>query len=288
MSLRFLGMTAVGLFLAMGAIGRSGWSYVKTSYNGVAEAVHDTVPLDFEIRRARTMLNDLIPEVRKNMVAIAQEEAGIEQLNAEIARQEKARDKDAADIIRLKNDLASADKKPLTYAGKTYTVEAVKMDLSRRFERRKTGDETLANLHKMQAAREQSLRAAHDKMNGMIAAKKQLEVEIEQLDSRLKMVEAAQTTSNLCLDEGRLSQTKQLIASLKARLDVNERLVNAEIRPLDEIPVGEVAAQDIVEQVTAYFDGPKPTKTEVAVIDLDADAAPAAAANSVSAKTAKR
>lgn len=284
MSLKFMGMTAVGLMLAMGAIGRSGWSYVKTSYSGVAEAVKDTVPLDFEIRRARTMLNDLIPEVRKNMVAIAQEEAALGQLTDEIARQEKARDKDAADIIRLKNDLASADKKPLTYAGKTYTVEAVRTDLQRRFERRKTGDETLENLRKMHAAREQSLRAAHDKMNGMIAAKKQLEVEIEQLDSRLKMVEAAQTTSSLCLDEGRLSQTKQLIASLKARLDVNERLVNAEIKPLDEIPVGEVAAQDIVEQVTAYFDGPKSAKTEVAVIDLDGDAA----ASSVASKTAKR
>lgn len=284
MSLKFLGMTAVGLMLAMGAIGRSGWSYVKTSYSGVAEAVKDTVPLDFEIRRARTMLNDLIPEVRKNMVAIAQEEAALGQLTDEIARQEKARDKDAADIIRLKNDLASADKKPLTYAGKTYTVEAVRTDLQRRFDRRKTGDETLENLRKMHAAREQSLRAAHDKMNGMIAAKKQLEVEIEQLDSRLKMVEAAQTTSNLCLDEGRLSQTKQLIASLKARLDVNERLVNAEIKPLDEIPVGEVAAQDIVEQVTAYFDGPKSAKTEVAVIDLDGDTA----ATSVASKTAKR
>lgn len=283
MSLKFVGMTAIGVLLAMGAIGRSGWSYVKTSYNGVAEAVHDKVPLDFEIRRARTMLNDLIPEVRKNMVAIAQEEAAIEQLNTEITRLEKARDKDAADIIRLKNDLASTGKKPLTYAGKTYTVEAVRTDLQRRFERRKTGDETLENLRKMHSAREQSLRAAHDKMNGMIAAKKQLEVEIEQLDSRLKMVEAAQTTSNLCLDEGRLSQTKQLIASLKARLDVNERLVNAEIKPFDEIPVSAVASQDIVEQVTAYFDAPKPAKTEVAVIDLDGET-PATSVSSTSAK----
>jgi len=157
----------------------------------------DSVPLDFEIRRARTMLNDLIPEVRKNMVAIAQEEAALAQLATEIERQEKVREKETADILRLKNDLAAGGTKSLEYAGKKYTPEAVKTDLARRFERRKTSDETLENLHKMHAARERSLQAAHDKMNGMLAAKKHMELEIEQLAGRPKMAEAGQTTSSL-------------------------------------------------------------------------------------------
>jgi len=273
MTHKFVGMVTIGTLLACGVLGKNCWSYVKTSYNGVTEAVQESVPLEFEIRRARTMLGDLIPEVRKNMVAIAQEEAGLEQLNAEIAKQEKAREKDAADILRLKNDLAAGSDKPLKYAGKEYSVEAVKTDLARRFERRKTGDETLANLRKMHSARQQSLKAAHDKMNGMLAAKKQLEVEIEQLDSRLKMVEAAQTTSALCLDDGRLSRTKQLVADLKARLDVSERLIAAETKPLDEIALEDIGSQDIVEQVTEYFDADKakPAKSDVAVINLDAE-----------------
>lgn len=275
MSVKLLGMLGLGAMLACGAVGRNCWSYVKTSYVGVKEAVADSVPLDFEIRRARTMLNDLIPEVRKNMVAIAQEEAALAQLTTEIERQEKVREKETADILRLKNDLAAGGAKSLEYAGKKYTPEAVKTDLARRFERRKTSDETLENLHKMHAARERSLQAAHDKMNGMLASKKQLELEIEQLAGRLKMVEAAQTTSSLALDDGRLSRTKQLVEGLKARLDVSERLVAAEAKPLDEIPLGEPAGSDIVEQVSAYFDAAKakPAKTDVAAIDLDADQA---------------
>ncbi|MCE9608181.1 MAG: hypothetical protein K8U03_25125 [Planctomycetia bacterium] len=274
MSHKFVGMFVVGTLMTFGVLGKNCWSYVKTSVDGVRESVQSSVPLDFEIRRARTMLNDLIPEVRKNMVAIAQEEAALGQLTSEIQRQEKVREKDAADILRLKNDLAAGGTTPLKYAGKSYTPEAVKTDLARRFERRKTGDETLDNLRKMHTAREQSLRAAHDKMNGMLAAKKQLEVEIEQLDSRLKMVEAAQTTSSLCLDDGRLSRTKQLIAGLKARLDVSERLVAAETKPLDEIPLGDIASRDIVEQVTAYFNAPQTAQAKSDIVAISLEDAP--------------
>jgi hypothetical protein len=66
------------------------------------------------------------------------------------------------------------------------------------------------------------------------------------------MIDAAQTTSRLALDDGALSRTKQLVADLKARLDVSERIVAAEFEPLDEIPVGE-SDDDVVEQVAKYF-----------------------------------
>lgn len=259
MTCKLIGSAVLAGFLAVGAFGYNAWSYVKTSISGVTEAVSSAVPLEFEIRRARTMLGGLIPEIHKNMVAIAQEEAALERLQSEIARQEQSREKDAGDIVRLRDDLATG-KKSFQYAGKSYSPEAVKADLARRFERRKTADETLENLRKMHTARERSLTAARDKMTGMLAAKRQLEVEIEQLDSRFKMVEAAKTTSQLAIDDGRLSQTKQLIDDLKSRLDVSEKLVAAEGRPIDEIPLDE-ADGDLLEAVAKYF-GEEPAPTD--------------------------
>ena len=91
---------------------------------------------------------------------------------------------------------------------------------------------------------------------------------------------------SLALDDGRLSRTKELVAGLKARLDVSERLVAAEAKPLDEIPLGEAAGSDILEQVSAYFDAAKakPAKTDVAAIDLDADRLDSDRAGTASAK----
>ena len=74
MSCKLFGGLVLGGLLAAGAFGWNAMSYVRTSIDGVKGAVQQAVPLEFEIRRARTMLNDLIPEVRKNMLAIAQEE----------------------------------------------------------------------------------------------------------------------------------------------------------------------------------------------------------------------
>ena len=57
----------------------------------------------------------------------------------------------------------------------------------------------------------------------MLAAKRKLEVDVEHLEARLKMVEAAQTTSDYAFDDSRLSRVKELITDLRTRLDVAER-----------------------------------------------------------------
>ena len=72
----------------------------------------------------------------------------------------------------------------------------MKCDLANRFDRFKTSDATLASLREIQTARQKSLDAARQKLDGMLAAKRQLEVDVENLEARLKMVEVAQTASN--------------------------------------------------------------------------------------------
>ena len=52
----------------------------------------------------------------------------------------------------------------------------------------------------------------------MLAAKRQLEVDIENLEARKKMVEVAQTTSNYQFDDSQLGQVKELVTDLRTRL----------------------------------------------------------------------
>jgi hypothetical protein len=243
-------IVAVGGFVLCG---RNFSSYVRTGWADATDAVRSAVPVDFEIRRARGMLADLAPEVHKNMLAIAEEEVGLERLDKEIAQHEARQQKERAEISRMKDDLASGKGK-IRYAGREYTVDEVKTDLGRRFARVQTNDETVANLRKMHASRTRSLAAARDKLNGMLAAKRQLELEVEQLDSRQKLVEAAGASSKLCLDDGSLSRTRQLIQDVEARLTVTERLYAAEGQATSEIEVGGVDENNIVEQVTAYLE----------------------------------
>jgi phage shock protein A len=155
--------------------------------------------------------------------------------------------------MKLKGDLGTVQ--PVYhYAGRKYSATQVKVDLANRFERYKTHDALLTNLRDMHAARRSSLDAARQKLEGMLVAKRQLEVDVEQLEANLKMVQVAQTLSEHNIDDSQLGRAKELIADIRTRLKVAERLASTPIVN-GEIPVStpEGMADDIVEQVTEYF-----------------------------------
>jgi peptidoglycan hydrolase CwlO-like protein len=247
--------------LAVLFFGRDAVSYMSTSVGWVKESVKSNVPVEFEIERARRMVKNLVPDIRRNMHVIAQEEVEIERLDKEIARTEGTMGREKAEIMKLKEDLAS--KQPTYhYGGRTFTVSHVKVDLANRFERYKTHDATLASLREIQTHRRTSLDAARQKLENMLAQKRQLEVDVEQLEAQFKMVEVAQTLSEHNIDDSQLGRVKDLIADIRTRLKVAERLASTPI--IDgEIPVSasQSESENIVDQVTEYFSEPaEPTQ----------------------------
>jgi predicted Zn-dependent peptidase len=82
------------------------------------------------------------------------------------------------------------------------------------------------------------------------------------------MVAAAQTTSQYQFDDSQLGRVKQLIAGLKTRLDVAEKLANAETTFQGEIPLDTSTPENIVDEVTEYF-SEKPAEAVAKVAALD-------------------
>jgi chromosome segregation ATPase len=249
------GLAMLSLFF----FGRDAASYVGTSAGMVKDSVKNSVPLSFEIDRARKLVKDLVPDIRKNMHVIAQEEVEVDRLDKQIALSETKLDKDRSELVKLKND-AAGNLTAYEYGGRTYTLTQVKADLSNRFERFKTSDATLVSLKEIHQARKKSLDAARQKLEGMLSAKRQLEVDVENLEARLKMVEVAQTTSNYNFDDSQLGRAKELITDLRTRLNVAERMLTVEGDLHDEIPVSAPASENIVEQVTEYLAPPNTAK----------------------------
>jgi chromosome segregation ATPase len=263
--------TAGGLgLLAMVFLGRDAASYVLTSAGRVTDSVRDAVPVEFEIDRARRMVKNLVPDIRRNMHVIAKEEVEVDRLERQLALAESQREKNHSELSRLSADLSDS-KSVYRYAGRTYTTGQVKADLARRLERCKTSDATLESLRGIHRARQQSLDAARQKLEGMLAAKRQLEVEVENLEARLKMVEVAQTTSDVNFDDSRLARVKELMTDLHTRLAVAEKLVNVDTQYQGEIQMDPPAPEDIVDQVTDYLrqdsPGHTPEPVEVAAAD---------------------
>ena len=72
-------MSLLGVGVVAGLLlGSNMRSYVTTSCERVAQSVEGSVPTEFQIDRARKMVRDLEPEIRRSMHVIAKEEVEVE------------------------------------------------------------------------------------------------------------------------------------------------------------------------------------------------------------------
>ena len=255
--------SGVGLLLMGILFGRDAISYVSTSAGWVKQSVTDSVPVEFQIERARKMIDDLEPEVRRNKHLIVKEEVALERLAEQVVGLERRQSQDKANLLRMKAEVERGDRF-VVFAGHSYSQEQVRRDMASRFDRYKTNDETLFNLRRVLNARQKSLDAARTELEQMLAARRQLIAEVGKLEARQEMVTVAQTASEFNLDDSLLARAKQLVRDVETRLDVTERLLNDNIQFAEEIPLDEPAAEDIVEQVAEWFGAREPDTATIA------------------------
>jgi chromosome segregation ATPase len=258
-------LIGVGVLVLVGLLfGRGSVSHIKTSLGMVQQSVHDAMPIEYEIGRAKQMIKDLDPEIHRNMHLIAREEVEVGRLRSEIEKAQGQLAKNRADIERLSSDLQRGAS-TFVYCSKEYTAKQVETDLSRRFEQFKVKEATVEKLTQVLAARERGLAAGREKLKAMQAAKGQLEVDVANLDARLEMVKVAQSTSEFNFDDSCLARTKELVSDIGARIDVTEKLVSAETAYPGEINLDDEASTDITEQVTKYFEASQKADESVVV-----------------------
>jgi chromosome segregation ATPase len=238
--------------VAVGLVATGAWSYVRTGVNVAGQTVRDSVPIEWEIKRARQMIEDLKPEIAKNMQVVAKEEVSVQRLTEEITTKQTQLTKGREDILRLKDDLKSGAKR-FVYAGRNYSEEQVRDDLSNRFKQFQVHEQTTNKLNQILIAREKNLEAARRKLDEMLAAKRELEVEIENLQARMTMVQVAQTSSPISLDDSHLSGTRRLLDEIRSRIDVAERLAASEGAMSGSIQLDEINTSNVIQEIADYF-----------------------------------
>ncbi len=247
-------MGTVGLGLLGGLLfGKDIISYAKSSAKGVRAAAKDSVPIEFELRRARDLLEEIIPEMQANVRVIATEEVEVAALKGEIAKQRESLDGEQSKIKTLRVALEQP-RAQYAFAGRNYSHDEVKHDLAARFERFKESEVVLASKVQVLESRERSLDAARQQFAKTAGQKRILESKIEGLTGQYRLVKAASAGSKFQMDNSKLAQTEKLIAQIQKRLDVAERVLAAESKFVEQIPVDTVVESDLVAQVDEYFD----------------------------------
>ena len=246
-------LIGVGVFVIGGLLfGKDVVSYVSSSAKSVQSAVKDAVPIEFELCRARDLLDEIIPEMHANIRLIAQEEVEVAALKADIEKSTKSVDEEKARITKLR-DALEVQQAAYYFGGKEYPRSYVKEDLSNRFERFKESELVLASKQRLLTTREKSLQAAMNLLEQTRSRKRMLEDKIESLASQYRLVKAASIGSEIQVDNSKLAQTEKLITQIKKRLDVAERVLAHESQFVQAIPVDAVAEEDLLTQVDEYF-----------------------------------
>lgn len=245
-------------------LGRDSWSYLRTSVSSMRQAVKREVPIEFEVQRARDLVSQVDGEIRKCLHVIAEEEVNVDDLRRELDLQLAAHQRQKEQILTQRRDLEQ-QKETYSYGGRIYTVSEVERDLSDRFTRYQTVEETVNSRRQVLTARERSLAAARQKLENMLDSKEQLIVQIENLEARLKTLQASQVTATtIAVDDSQIARTRQLIAHLNKQIEVRQKLADGagNTSGLIQIEVKSETNPNITAQIDKYF-GHSETKSVV-------------------------
>src|SRR4051812_13456924 len=153
-------LTVAGGALLGGVIfGRDVVSYATSGARSIRTSVHDAVPIEFQLRRARDLVDDIIPEMHANIRLIAQQEVEIDALKRDIDQSRQRLGDERAQITRLRDSLAGKDES-FSFSGVTYTRDQVKDDLARRLENVKEAELVLSSKERLLTNQSKALTVA--------------------------------------------------------------------------------------------------------------------------------
>jgi hypothetical protein len=256
-SIKTLVIAGLGLLLVGGVLfGTEFGSYLRCSARSVQSAIKDAVPIEFELKRARDLLNDIIPEMQANIRLIAQQEVEIASLKTDIAQSQKALTDEQARVQKLRDCLATSQVS-FTFSGVPYSRQELKEELARRFDRYKEAEVVMAGKRRLMENRDKALAAGMQMLDRTRSQKAMLENQIESLAGQFRLVQAASVGTGLSLDNSKLAQTEKLIAQIKKQLDVAERVLAHEAKFTQPMQVEVIDEDHLVAEVDEHFTGGK-------------------------------
>lgn len=255
-----LGVAGVFVF------GREARSYFKTSVSHVRQAIKAELPIEFEVERARKMVEEILPDIRQCMHVIAEEEVNVEELNREIDRRTVEIQGMKERLLTRRENLDSPT--ILTTGAATsggVSPAGARKELAVQFNRFKTLEETLGSKKQILDARQRALQAAREKLEAMLTTKQELQVQLEQLEARVKTLQAAEVANNVVIDDTQLNRAKTLINELNKNLDIKQRVLDSEgqLVSIHTASMGDEAPADLLQQIDAHFGREVPKEMSV-------------------------
>lgn len=254
------GTYAAGGALLLGGLvfGLDSLSYLRSSAKSVQSAIKDVVPLEFELQRAKDLVEDILPELRANVRVIAQEEVEIAHLRREITSASEKLESQRNNVSAFRNKLRSEDVTFVVH-GRQVSRDQMTEQLASNFDRYKQAEATLVSKQRLLEAREKSLAAAQTVLERSRTRKAELEQKIEALSAQFRLVQAQSVGTQVSINDTQLARADKLITDIHKRLETAQRMLahEAELSGIDDtfIAMG-INESELLAEVDQLIDAP--------------------------------
>lgn len=232
-------------------------SYVSTAWSDAAQAVRGSVPVDFELRRAKTLMHKIDPEIKEARRDAIRAEIDLEQLDKQIRALESSVAKTEGKMRRHKAYVSDGGETVTVFHGnREYGVRAVKAELARTFDAYRNQVELLESKRNVRERQSKILGNAKSKLLAVRAERDRLQDAISSLEARKRQVDAlaASSVKTSDFDTSSLSEAKKLVAAITRRLDVSERMIKEDLYlQTGEEPTAHATDRDIVREIEDYL-----------------------------------
>lgn len=260
-----IGKTFKWMILGAAVLGGAGFlflgtdfpSYVGTMASSVRESVTGQIPIEFELKRAEGLIRQIDPQIDTCKRDLARAEVELEELHQSVARLDKvveAEEKKLRTGARLLSDTGTNGTHAVALAADTGARRRVSYDLQR------TKDSYVNNTAILRAKRalierqERAVEAAKQRLVAVRTEREALEDQVRSLKTQQQQVEAlAASSQRFDLDSTALSQAKEVIAAVKKRLDVAQRMLENDMVFHGEPEALAVDERDVLEEIHELF-----------------------------------
>lgn len=256
-----MGVVAVGGII----FGSELSSYIRTSTGAVRESVRESVPIEFELKRARDLIDDILPEIHANVRLIAEDEVEIAALKKDL---ERSGEQLAADRRLLSEIRSQLDTQNVSYefGGRQYSRKQLTQQASLKLNRLKDAEMIQVSRQRLLATRQKSLQAAMQMLDRARDRKSELEQKVESLVAQHRLLKASAIGSRFHLDDSKLSKADQLLSEIQKRVDVSERILAHD--SISEITIDDMMDEDeLLAEIDSHLGTAESEDVEIAKLE---------------------
>ena len=247
-----------GVLLGFLLFGTDFLSYLRTSTRVVQKAAQDQLSVDFEIQRARDMVEEILPQLQAHVQLIAEDEVEIATLEREIETDRTTLETRRDRLAELRRQM---EVQQVTYlvGHREHSRQSLTEKLAADFARYREAELLLQSKEALLATRRQSLQNALRMLDRAKHQKLELEQKIESLVAQHRLLQSDSMGTSAALDHSSLARADQLLADIQRRLDVSERVLahESDLREL-ELEPAPLNESSLLTEFDDYFTDASP------------------------------